>query len=104
MAGGEKYLFFKGLTRALKVWQCFDLDLIAGESNCIALTSDNLFYQYDLKIKTVLDGRTPVCNHIEGDFFTVEGENLVFSKKQDVSMYALAALLPLLVTQNMVAV
>ena len=50
----------------------------------------------DLKIETVLDGRTPVCKHIEGDFFTVEGENLVFSKKQEVSMYALAALLPLL--------
>jgi uncharacterized repeat protein (TIGR04076 family) len=60
------------------------------------LTSDSVFYLYDLKIETVLDGRTPVCKHIEGDFFTVEGENLVFSKKQEVSMYALAALLPLL--------
>ena len=60
------------------------------------MTSDSVFYLYDLKIETVLDGRTPVCKHIEGDFFTVEGENLVFSKKQEVSMYALAALLPLL--------
>ena len=60
------------------------------------MTSDSVFYLYDLKIETVLDGRTPVCKHIEGDFFNVEGENLVFSKKQEVSMYALAALLPLL--------
>ena len=57
------------------------------------MTSDSVFYLYDLKIETVLDGRTPVCKHIEGDFFTVEGENLVFSKKQEVSMYALACLL-----------
>ena len=42
------------MTRALKVWQCFDLDLIAGESNCIALTSDSEFYLYDLKIEIVL--------------------------------------------------
>ena len=60
------------------------------------MSDDGVFYLYDLKIETVLDGRTPVCKHIEGEFFTVEGENLVFSKKQEVSMYALAALLPLL--------
>ena len=46
------------------------------------MTSDSVFYLYDLKIETVLDERTPVCNHIEGDFFTVEGENLVFLKNK----------------------
>lgn len=54
------------------------------------------FWLYDLKVETVLDGRTPVCRHIEGDSFTVEGEALVFAPGTKVSMYALAALLPLL--------
>lgn len=54
------------------------------------------FWLYDLKVETVLDGRTPVCRHIEGEYFTVEGENLVFSPGQKVSMYALAAVLPFL--------
>ena len=54
------------------------------------------FELYDLKVETVLDGRKPVCRHIEGEFFTVEGENLVFAEGQRVSMYALAAVLPLL--------
>lgn len=60
------------------------------------MTHDGTFYLYDLRVETVLDGRTPVCRHIEGEFFTVEGENMVFAEGQKVSMYALAALLPLL--------
>lgn len=54
------------------------------------------FWLYDLKVETVLDGRTPVCRHIEGESFRVEGEALVFEQGTRVSMYALAALLPLL--------
>ena len=54
------------------------------------------FWLYDLKVETVLDGRTPVCRHLEGDSFTVEGELLVFRENQRVSMYALAAVLPFL--------
>jgi uncharacterized repeat protein (TIGR04076 family) len=54
------------------------------------------FWLYNLRIETVLDGRTPVCRHVEGESFRVVGENLVFDKDQKVSMYALAALLPLL--------
>ena len=57
---------------------------------------DDGFWLYDLRVETVLDGRQSVCRHIEGEFFTVEGEQLVFAKGQRVSMYALAALLPLL--------
>ena len=51
---------------------------------------------YDLKVETVLDGRTPVCRHVEGESFAVVGEALHFSADTKVSMYALAALLPLL--------
>ncbi|MEM1428360.1 MAG: TIGR04076 family protein [Pseudomonadota bacterium] len=54
------------------------------------------FWLYDLKVETVLDGRTPVCRHVEGESFRVEGEALVFEAGTRVSMYALAALLPLL--------
>ncbi|WP_298969382.1 TIGR04076 family protein [uncultured Roseobacter sp.] len=57
---------------------------------------DRGFWLYDLKVETVLDGRTPVCRHIEGDSFRVEGETLVFEPGARVSMYALAGLLPLL--------
>jgi len=61
-----------------------------------ALEENGQFYLYDLKVEVVLDGRVPVCRHIEGETFLVEGENLVFHEGQKVSMYALAAVLPLL--------
>ena len=54
------------------------------------------FWLYDLLVETVLDGRTPICRHVEGECFRVEGETLVFDPGTRVSMYALAALLPLL--------
>ena len=54
------------------------------------------FWLYDLEVETVLDGRTPICRHVEGERFRVEGETLVFEPGTRVSMYALAALLPLL--------
>ena len=54
------------------------------------------FWLYDLRVETRLNGRTPVCRHIEGEFFRVQGENLIFDQGQKVSMYALAAILPLL--------
>lgn len=57
---------------------------------------DRGFWLYDLQVETVLDGREPVCRHIEGERFRVEGETLVFEPGTRVSMYALAALLPLL--------
>lgn len=60
------------------------------------MEQDAGFWLYDLRVETVLDGRTPVCRHVEGEFFTVEGEALVFPAGTRVSMYALAALLPLL--------
>ncbi|MBL4785652.1 MAG: TIGR04076 family protein [Cohaesibacteraceae bacterium] len=54
------------------------------------------YWLYDLKVETVVGDRSPVCRHIEGEFFLVEGETLVFSQPTKISMYALAALLPLL--------
>ena len=60
------------------------------------MTEDAGFWLYDLKIETILADRTAVCRHLEGETFRVQGENLIFSKDQKVSMFALAALLPLL--------
>ena len=54
------------------------------------------FWLYDLRVETRLNGRAPVCRHIEGEFFRIQGENLIFGEGQKVSMYALAAILPLL--------
>ena len=59
-------------------------------------TEDPGFWLYDLRVETVLDGRTAVCRHIEGESFQVVGESLIFDRGQKVSMYALAAVLPLL--------
>ena len=66
---------------------------IIKESN---MKSEKEFFLYDLKVEVVLDGRSAVCRHIEGQPFAVQGENLVFQEAQQISMYALAALLPLL--------
>ena len=54
------------------------------------------FWLYDLRVETVVGDRTAVCRHVEGESFRVEGEALVFDGGQRISMYALAALLPLL--------
>lgn len=54
------------------------------------------FWLYDLHVETVVGDRTAVCCHVEGEAFRVEGELLIFEPQQKVSMYALAALLPLL--------
>lgn len=60
------------------------------------MSGEDGFWLYDLRVETVLDGRTPVCRHIEGESFAVIGENLVFDRARQVSLYALSALLPLL--------
>jgi uncharacterized repeat protein (TIGR04076 family) len=60
------------------------------------MAEDEGFWLYDLKVETIVGDRNVVCRHIEGESFMVVGENLVFPKDHKVSMYALAALLPLL--------
>ncbi len=54
------------------------------------------FTLYDLKVTVVATEKPMVCSHHEGDYFLVEGENLVFPEGARFSMYALSALLPLL--------
>ncbi|WP_018143781.1 TIGR04076 family protein [Alloscardovia criceti] len=54
------------------------------------------FELYTLKVEVVDTGRPFVCSHQVGDYFIVEGENLIFEHTHAFSLYALAALLPLL--------
>ena len=42
------------------------------------MSGDDAFNLYDLKVEVVLDGRTPVCRHIEGEFFTVDGNEFSY--------------------------
>lgn len=57
---------------------------------------DDTFELYDLKVEVVEGERPFVCNHHAGDYFLVEGEDLVFPENKSFSLYALSALLPLL--------
>ena len=54
------------------------------------------FWLYDLRVEVVEGDRPFVCNHKIGDYFLVEGENLVFKENQTFPMYALSAVLPFL--------
>lgn len=60
---------------------------------------DDSFELFDLRVDVVAGDRPMVCSHRLGHAFDVQGENLVFATP-DFSMYALAALLPLLPTKQ----
>ncbi len=61
------------------------------------MTGEELeFTLYDLRVEVVGDQDVMVCGHRVGDHFTVSGEDLRFPDGQAFSLYALAALLPLL--------
>lgn len=54
------------------------------------------FELFDLRVEVVATERPMVCDHREGDAFEVRGENLWFAEDRPFSLYALAAILPLL--------
>ena len=54
------------------------------------------FELWDLHVEVIGDQAAMVCNHAVGDCFDVSGENLTLPPGQPFSIYALAALLPLL--------
>lgn len=56
---------------------------------------DDSFELYDLEVTVVGDASKFVCSQPPGSSFRVEGENFVFEESK-VSMYVLAALIPLL--------
>jgi uncharacterized repeat protein (TIGR04076 family) len=54
------------------------------------------FTLYDLRVEVVAGDRPMVCDHVEGDYFELSGENLTLPAGQSFPIYPLAALLPLL--------
>jgi uncharacterized repeat protein (TIGR04076 family) len=54
------------------------------------------FILYDLRVETIEGDKPFVCSHQVGESFEVRGENLHFKTDKPFSLYALAALLPLL--------
>lgn len=60
------------------------------------MVTEKPFELFDLKVEVVASDRPMVCNHPEGAYFLVEGENLIFPDTHTFPLYPLAALLPLL--------
>ena len=60
------------------------------------MSPDDTFALYDLRVEVVATDRPMVCNHREGDYFELSGENLRFPDGQTFPLYPLAALLPIL--------
>lgn len=62
------------------------------------MSGDGSFELYDLKVEIVAvkAGLEEVCNHRIGDCFELSGENLSIPAGKSFSIYALAAVLPLL--------
>jgi len=59
-------------------------------------TKNDSFTLYDLRVEVVRCEGKMVCSHKIGDYFDVIGENIHIPTGVIFSMYALAALLPLL--------
>ncbi len=57
---------------------------------------DGTFELWDLRVEVESSERPMVCNHPEGSWFELRGENLSFPDGQTFPLYPLAALLPLL--------
>jgi uncharacterized repeat protein (TIGR04076 family) len=58
--------------------------------------SEHTFTLYDLRVETIEGEKPFVCSHEVGSGFEVRGENIHMDAGKPFSLYALAALLPLL--------
>ncbi|KAJ6437479.1 4Fe-4S iron-sulfur binding [Purpureocillium lavendulum] len=64
---------------------------------------DDSFYLYDLKVEVVCPpGKKILCGAKQGDHFTLKGEMLHLPPGQGISIYSLAAVLPLLAAKQRV--
>ncbi|CAN9246427.1 unnamed protein product [Alternaria alternata] len=62
---------------------------------------DDSFQLYDLRVEVVCPpGERILCGAKEGDYFTVQGEMLHLPDGQGISLYSLAAVLPLLAAKQ----
>ena len=63
--------------------------------------SDDTFELYDLKVEVVApEGATLYCGATPGDHFELRGEMLYLPPGQGISIYSLAAVLPLLAAKQ----
>ncbi len=69
---------------------------MAEEEEDAMAESDDEFTLWDLRVEVIAGDKPMVCNHREGDFFELSGENLSLPGGQTFPIYPLAALLPLL--------
>lgn len=72
------------------------LPVMAKSAGAEPLAEDEEFELWDLRVTVVGEQSAMVCDHTVGDSFEVRGENLTLPPGQAFSLYALAALLPLL--------
>ncbi|EHK46876.1 hypothetical protein TRIATDRAFT_217214 [Trichoderma atroviride IMI 206040] len=58
---------------------------------------DDSFQLYDLRVEVVCPpGKRIMCGAKEGDYFTMQGEMIYLPPNQGISIYSLAAVMPLL--------
>lgn len=58
---------------------------------------DDSFELYDIKVEVINNGHKPmICNHKEGDYFLLSGENFSLPAGQSFPIYCLAALIPII--------
>jgi uncharacterized repeat protein (TIGR04076 family) len=69
---------------------------MVGGEGVVMTESQDEFTLWDLRVEVVAGDKEMVCNHKEGDYFELSGENLSFPPGQTFPIYPLAALLPLL--------
>lgn len=65
------------------------------------MQKDDSFELYDIKVEVTNNGVKPmVCNHQEGDYFLLSGENFSLPHGQSFPIYCLAALLPIITVKQ----
>jgi uncharacterized repeat protein (TIGR04076 family) len=69
---------------------------MVAEGEDVMAESPDEFTLWDLRVEVIAGDREMVCNHREGDYFELSGENLSLPPGQTFPIYPLAALLPLL--------
>lgn len=62
---------------------------------------NDVFALYDLRVEAICPpGRRILCGAKDGDYFTLEGEMMYLPPGQGISIYSLAAILPLLAAKQ----
>lgn len=65
------------------------------------MPKDDSFELYDIKVEVINNGIKPmVCNHKEGDYFQLSGENFSLPSGQSFPIYCLAALIPIITVKQ----